>query len=392
MSDAVPSSLHAKASFGQQKKRAKDLLKAYRAGDATARERMRAARLDKATIRLADAQLLIARELGFTSWTGLKHALEKTDTLHAAAARGDLAAVNALMSRGADPNARDGLDKATPLHFAAGGGYLPVVQALLDAGADVHGEGDDHELGVLGWATCFRSYHEAVARLLLARGARHHIFTAIATDDRDWVRRAIVSDHTLLTRKMSRNEHHRLPLHLAVFKNRREMVELLLELGADPHVRDAAGSTALGYATARIDPGIIDALRAAGCELGLLAALRMRRYDLADALMREDPARLGTDGSDVIALHLCTFDRDLAGVRWLIEHGVDVNAKRTLWDCNHTALHVCAEHDIRDVARLLLDAGADPEIKDDKYQSNVLGWAEFCRRRAIAKLLSRVHP
>ena len=48
----------------QQRKRAKDLLRAVRAGDAAAP--------DAATMKLADAQFAIARELGFRSWRDLR--------------------------------------------------------------------------------------------------------------------------------------------------------------------------------------------------------------------------------------------------------------------------------------------------------------------------------
>ena len=74
-------------------------------------------------------------------------------------------------------------------------------------------------------------------------------------------------------------------------------------------------------------------------------------------------------------------------MRGLIEHGVDVNAKRVLWDCNHTALHVTAEGGAIELTRMLRDAGADPDIRDDKYQATVLGWAEYCEQPRIAELL-----
>jgi hypothetical protein len=35
------------------------------------------------------------------------------------------------------------------------------------------------------------------------------------------------------------------------------------------------------------------------------------------------------------------------------------------------------------MARLLLDAGADPNIRDDKYDATVLGWAEFCEQAQL---------
>jgi hypothetical protein len=60
----------------QQRKRAKDLLRAVRAGDAAARRRLADAVAlpipDAATIQLADAQFAIAREVGFRSWRDLR--------------------------------------------------------------------------------------------------------------------------------------------------------------------------------------------------------------------------------------------------------------------------------------------------------------------------------
>lgn len=60
----------------QQRKRAKDLLRAVRAGDAAARRRLADAVAlpvpDAVTIKLADAQFAIARELGFRTWRDLR--------------------------------------------------------------------------------------------------------------------------------------------------------------------------------------------------------------------------------------------------------------------------------------------------------------------------------
>jgi ankyrin repeat protein len=79
--------------------------------------------------------------------------------------------------------------------------------------------------------------------------------------------------------------------------------------------------------------------------------------------------------------------KNIGAVRWLIAHGVDVNAKRDVFDCNHTALHMTAESGAVDIARLLLDAGADPNIHDDKYDATVLAWAEFCQQPQVAALV-----
>jgi ankyrin repeat protein len=58
-----------------------------------------------------------------------------------------------------------------------------------------------------------------------------------------------------------------------------------------------------------------------------------------------------------------------------------------LWDCNHTALHVAANNGAVDIARMLLEAGADPNIHDDKYEATVLGWAQFCGHEELAQLV-----
>jgi ankyrin repeat protein len=77
----------------------------------------------------------------------------------------------------------------------------------------------------------------------------------------------------------------------------------------------------------------------------------------------------------------------MTAIRWLIAHGIDVNAKRSIWDCNGTVLHMTTENGAIDIARLLLDAGADPNIRDDKYEATALGWAEFFGREDFAALI-----
>ncbi|HUP41381.1 MAG TPA: ankyrin repeat domain-containing protein, partial [Vicinamibacterales bacterium] len=119
-------------------------------------------------------------------------------------------ALRLLIARGADSNARDVADNASPLHFAAADGQLDSVRALLDAGADVHGAGDLHGGGVIGWAA--RKGNESVVNLLLQRGAHHHIFSAMAMSDLGLVQK-IVEDHPdALLRRRSRFENEQTPL------------------------------------------------------------------------------------------------------------------------------------------------------------------------------------
>jgi ankyrin repeat protein len=187
---------------------------------------------------------------------------------------------------------------------------------------------------------------------------------------------------------MSRSEHHRTPLHHAAAKNRPRMVRLLLDLGADPYATDAIGSTALTTAAQEhADPAIITMLLAAGGTLDFMGALYLEHYEAAEAMLKNDPSRLGPGGRDTIALHCSVNKKNVVAVRWLIAHGVDVNAKRDLWDCNLTALHMTAASGAVDMALILLDAGADPNIRDDKYDATVLGWADYCEQPQVAALV-----
>jgi ankyrin repeat protein len=313
---------------------------------------------------------------------------QKAAALHLAVLRNRHAAIRLLIERGADLDRREFPDNAAPLHFAALHGDLETIRLLVEAGADLEGNGDDYEVGVLGWATCFGQVREDVAAYLLSHGATLNVWTAIALDRPDELRAMLARDPGLLHARMTRNQHRRTPLHHAAAKARLRMIELLLELGADANAVDAAGATPLTTASQeRADARIVSALLAAGARLDLLTAVNTGRHAEAEAMVREDPARIGPDGADTIALHLAVSRKNLATLRWLLAHGIAVSAKRSVWDCNGTALHMTVESGAIEIARLLLDAGADPNIRDDKYHATALGWAEYFGRTDFAELI-----
>jgi ankyrin repeat protein len=312
---------------------------------------------------------------------------EKQTALHRAACRNQHACLRLLVQRGADVRARDFPDNAYALHVAAAVGDLETINLLVEAGSDVIGEADDYEVGVLGWATCFRRVRDDVAAYLLDHGARLNLWTAIALDRADSVRSLVSHNPNLLGARMARNWHRRTPLHHAAAKNQPGMIRLLLDLGANPNATDATGATPLTTATQEnADSGVVSMLIEAGAGLDFLTAINLKRYDLAEAMLRDDPAPIGPDGRDTVALHLCVNKKNEDAMRWLIAHGVAVNAKRAMWDCNHTALHMTVENGAITLARLLLDAGADPNVRDDKYRATALGWAVFFGRDDFAQL------
>ena len=391
--------------------------------------------------QLADAQLAVAREYGFPSWRALKAHIDNLTIdgqIADAARKGDaerlrglldefperlrgrfppyeatllhlaadsLPCIELLLARGLDPNAKEDGDRTYAMHWAAAAGNLEVVRRLADAGGDVVGHGDDHELEVIGWATCWnnadRPQNRAVAEFLVSRGAKHHIFSAIALEDEAEVRRIVAADPGALNRRMSRNENHRLPLLFAVRMNRPAMVRLLLELGADPLGTDDGNMPAAGYAgTADVDRPIMEAVRTLTlaeldsavrghrpprvAALDLYAALAVRDWTLAETLVKENPKLLEASAG---ALHLMAKRGDVEAATWLLDHGADPSARWAHWDAEVTPLHLASLENHPEIARLLLARGADPSIKDTKHDGDALDWAEFFHRAEIVALI-----
>jgi ankyrin repeat protein len=276
-----------------------------------AKQRLRALRAKDANAQLAQAQLQVAREYGFASWRALKAEVDRRrapqiTAFFRAAEAGDVERVRELLQHdaslvqerttgertalhvsvehpevvflllqhGADPNAREKGDNVTPLHLAAANKVLESVRLLLDAGADVHGHGDLHNGDVIGWATA--EDNQAVIDVLLEHGARHHIFSAMALRDRALVQKVVEENPGALERRRSRFENGQTPVHAAFVppdglgylagQPDYEMLQLLIDLGADVDAPDDKGRTPLGLARLRGDEEAVRILRAAGAQ------------------------------------------------------------------------------------------------------------------------------
>jgi ankyrin repeat protein len=410
-----------------------------------AKRRLDELRRSNPDAQLSDAQFDLAKEHGFPSWRALKtHVDSQTiegrlveaartgdvDTLttlldgspdklrlkaepyewsllHFAAQHGHLAAVDLLLERGLDVNTREKGDNTYAMHWAAAAGHVDVVRRLADAGGDVIGHGDDHEIEVIGWASCWDECdddaHRAIVDLLVSRGARHHIFSAISMNLAEEVRRIVAADPSALNKRQSRNENHRTPLHVAVARNRPGMVSLLLELGADPLAVDGSGQSPAAYSTSPdIDRSVMEKIRAMtaaeltsavrgnraprGGPMDLLALLALGDMQTAEQMWRENPG-LAAPAAGV--LHLMAKRGDVRAVKWLLDHGADPSARWPHWDSEVTPLHLAILGDHAEVVRVLVAAGADPNIRDSKHDSDAMGWAEFFRRCEIVEILKR---
>jgi ankyrin repeat protein len=388
---------------------------------------------------LSDAQLVVAGEYGFASWPKLKAAVlarqagpssegdrnawlgaasrgelaqvtalldqhsgllderggEGTRTaLHFAAMHGHEAVVRLLLERGADPNIRCEGDYAMPLHFAAEKQHFPIIRLLLENGADPSGEGDYHELDVIGWATSwdYVTARKEIVEYLTAHGAAHNIFSAVAMGEVEIIRKLAAQSRSHLEKRMDLTNKRRRPLHLAVVKKQPRSLEALLDLGANTEALDESGFTALDQAALSGETELAQILLDRSAKVRLPAAFALQKSSDIEKLLRRDPEclRSGNRWGNLIV----RASEQASGqvVESLIRAGACVD----VWDDPKTAvdstsgyapLHAAGFWGNAGAAAVLLQHGANVRARDEKYQGTPAGWAAFAGHAAVRDLI-----
>lgn len=296
MSSAFRRTLPARPDLEQQKKLAKELLAAFRRGDAEARARIRTDLPDKQAIALADAQYVLAREYGFKSWLALKEHIEALtaekrpplERFKKAVRDGDAKTLRRLLQQHEELRAAINepvFSFDSPALVAASD--VDVVDVLLEFGADPNRRSS-------WWAGGFHPLHgapAAVAERLLAAGAIPDACAAATLDRPDLLARILAENPA---RVHERGGDGKTPLH---FARSRRVVDLLLDGGADPDARDLDHRSTPAQWMLGDDPDearvelakyLVD--RGASADIFLAAALGLT--DRARVMLEADPSQL----------------------------------------------------------------------------------------------------
>ena len=296
---------------------------------------------------------------GIASWVGRGIPVDARDAegrtpLMVAAAFGNAAAAETLITLGADPLARDGQGEGA-IHFAARAGMAALVDLLITRGVDPDFRSSTRSATPLHYAATFG--HERVVRLLVAQGADPN-----ATD--------IAGIR---------------PLQYASRRNRSALVEVFIELGARPQtLYDAINADDVVEAWNLIRLGAdVDAPDLSGPPLNLAAAkgfLAMVRI-LVDA---GGDLEASGDPADARPLHMAAMHGHPEIASFLISRGANPNSRD---DWGRTPLMVAATVGTVEVVDTLLSGGANPTIKDDVYRDTAIHYAAIAGREDVVALL-----
>ena len=274
----------------QQHKLAKDLIRAARAGDSTALARLRAVRDDAGTparaLKLADAQLAVARESGFESWPQLVTALQQrdVDAFRAAVEAGDVARTQQLVALAHvrkhvnDPMFAFGQRAA---HIGAKNGAMLTV--LIAAGADVNRKSEWEN----GPYTVLDNTNESTARFLLARGATLTPNAAARLGWFDELQTLVNADGALVH---ARGGDGQQPLHEAKTV---AIADFLLDRGAGIDVRCIDHKTTPAQYALVDRPDVCRRLLERGATPDIFMAARLGDVGLATRLLDADPSCVG---------------------------------------------------------------------------------------------------
>jgi ankyrin repeat protein len=276
----------------------------------------------------------------------------------------DLARLTALVSQGADVNAKDNRGE-TPLMYAAMVGSVEAMKFLLERNADPNVQNQFGSTALIWSATDLSKVqllldHGANPNLASKKGRTALLVAAMSDRSAPIVRFLIGKGADIQAKDFLKTS----ALKAAAFGNDTETVRLLLDAGLDPNAADLPGLTPLMMAA-----GWNGNLEAVKLLLAKGANVNAVSRPVMGLPTRIAPSKFG----DLTALLMSTPFGPPELIKTLLDAGANVNGKDVR---GMTPLMLALANDHQDpaVIRLLLSQGADPQLKDE-VGNTAVDWA-----------------
>ncbi len=286
-----------------------------------------------------------------------KHPASGLTPLMIACGYGYLRLAQWLLHQGADPNCSDDQGGAFPLHKACQGGHLPLVKLLLDHGALINCQSAITGHTPLMEAIWFK--YTDIVEYLLQQNARltipthygftleEHVAYELKVNKKPAERTKIEAIQSALQRRQAQDQAlvKDNPLMDAVINNDLDTLGALLKQGFPVDKR----SPCLGNFNDGHTP--------------LLVAVRDGHYEAARQLLAG-----GADPNAVeptflaVPLHKATYNGRADMTQLLLQHP-DININYQGPTNGYTPLHDALWHGFENCAKLLIDAGANLELR-----------------------------
>jgi ankyrin repeat protein len=286
----------------------------------------------------------------------------------------DKEAVRSLLKQHADVNATQA-DGATALAWAAHWDDLETADLLIRAGAHVNAAND---YGVTPLSLACTNGSAAMVEKLLRAGANPNavqlegetpLMTCARTGNAAAVKLLIAHEARVNAQETWRGQT---ALMWAVAERHPEVVQALIDRGAEVDARSKGGFTPLLFAAQQGDVDAAGILLAAGANVNeaapngmtpLLVASSSGQGVLSAFLLDKGADPNAADGRGYTALHYAAAGRNLLELaKALLAHGANPNPRLVKGDAGATPFYLAAAAGNVNVMRALAAGGADPLI------------------------------